>query len=137
VQDKGHLPQVRELLASLPGVEAALSPEEAGLQHPNCGELLLLAEADSWFAYKWWDDERLAPDYACHVDIHSKIGYDPCELFWRIPFFSTATDCGLVRGSHGRADAPAAFSASKGVDFLYDADSLPELAALIKDEVIG
>ncbi|MBQ7179029.1 MAG: alkaline phosphatase family protein [Victivallales bacterium] len=137
VNDKALIPQVQELLASLPGVAAALTPEEAGLSHTNCGELVLLAEADSWFAYKWWDDDRTAPDYANHVDIHSKIGYDPCELFWKIPFFSTATDCNLVRGSHGRADAPAAFYASQGIDLLYNANTLPELAAMIKDEVIG
>ena len=137
IEDRALIPQVQELLASLPGVAAALTPEEAGLSHPNCGELVLLAEADSWFAYQWWDDDRAAPDYANHVDIHSKIGYDPCELFWKIPFFSTATDCGLVRGSHGRADAPAAFHASRGIDLLYSANTLPESAAMIKDEVIG
>ena len=137
VEDGVHIPQVQVLLASLPGVAATLTPEEAGLSHPNCGELVLLAEADSWFAYQWWDDDRTAPDYANHVDIHSKIGYDPCELFWEIPFFSTATDCGRVRGSHGRADAPASFHASHGIDLLYSANTLPELAAMIKDEVIG
>ena len=95
----------------------------------------MLAKADSWFAYKWWNDDSAAPDYAGHVDIHSKIGYDPCELFWKIPFFRTSTDCSQVRGSHGRADAPAAFCATEGLECLRCANTLSELTALIKDEV--
>ena len=35
-----------------------------------------------------------APDFAGHVDIHNKPGYDPKELF----FFNR----GEVRGTHGR-----------------------------------
>ena len=135
IREKAILVEVAEALGSLPGVEAVLTPEEAGLAHPNCGELVMLAKADSWFAYRWWNDDSAAPDYAGHVDIHSKIGYDPCELFWKIPFFRTATDCSLVRGSHGRADAPAAFCATEGLEFLRCANTLSELAALIKDEV--
>ena len=42
----------------------------------------LLAEPDAWFAYPFWLDDRLAPDYARTVDIHRKPGYDPCELFF-------------------------------------------------------
>ena len=37
---------------------------------------------DSWFAYPYWLDDRLAPDFARTVDIHRKPGYDPCELFF-------------------------------------------------------
>ncbi|MFM7809854.1 MAG: alkaline phosphatase family protein, partial [Planctomycetota bacterium] len=33
------------------------------------------------FAYPWWLDDALAPDFARTVDIHRKPGYDPCELF--------------------------------------------------------
>ena len=39
-------------------------------------------ERDSWFAYPYWLDDRLAPDFARTVDIHRKPGYDPCELFF-------------------------------------------------------
>jgi predicted AlkP superfamily pyrophosphatase or phosphodiesterase len=118
--------EVRALLAEPPGVARVFGgPErhEIGLDHPRAGELILLAEGDSWFAYPFWLDDRLAPDYARTVDIHRKPGYDPCELFFdprlwwpkgralrrllqkklgfRALFDVVPLDPGLVRGSHG------------------------------------
>ena len=58
------------------------------------GSVILLAKPGSWCEYKWWTDEREAPDFASHVDIHNKPGFDPAELF----FFGRGT----VRGTHGR-----------------------------------
>ena len=55
---------------------------ELGLDHPRSGELVALSEPDAWFAYPFWLDDRLAPDFARTVDIHRKPGYDPCELFF-------------------------------------------------------
>ena len=43
---------------------------------------MVLSEPDAWFAYPYWLDDRLAPDFARTVDIHRKPGYDPCELFF-------------------------------------------------------
>ncbi len=60
---------------------------------------LLLAKPGSWCDYRWWTDRREAPDYASHVDIHNKPGYDPTELF---PF-----GFGTVKGTHGRRCAVA------------------------------
>ena len=59
------------------------------------GSTILLAKSGSWCEYKWWTDDREAPDYAAHVDIHNKPGFDPTELF----FFGR----GIVKGTHGRA----------------------------------
>lgn len=56
---------------------------------------LLLARPGSWCSYVWWTDRREAPDFASHVDIHNKPGYDPTELF----FFGR----GVVKGTHGRS----------------------------------
>jgi predicted AlkP superfamily pyrophosphatase or phosphodiesterase len=120
------LAKVRELLAGLPGVEHVLAGEERrqiGLDHSRSGELVVLAQRDSWFAYPYWLDDRLAPDFARTVDIHRKPGYDPCELFFdprlfwpkgralcrlvqkrlgfRTLFDVVPLDPGLVRGSHG------------------------------------
>jgi hypothetical protein len=53
----------------------------------------------SWCDYAWWTDKREAPDFASHVDIHNKPGYDPKELF----FFNR----GIVKGTHGRKCAVA------------------------------
>ena len=55
---------------------------------------ILLAKPGSWCGYEWWTDRREAPDFASHVDIHNKPGFDPKELF----FFNR----GIVRGTHGR-----------------------------------
>ena len=98
---------------------------EVGLDHPRSGELVVLSEPDCWFAYPYWLDDALAPDFARTVDIHRKPGYDPCELFFdpqlhwpkgrairrliqkklgfRTLFDVVPLDPGLVRGSHGLA----------------------------------
>ena len=105
--------------ASLRGPREA----EIGLDHPRAGELVALSRGDSWFAYPYWLDDRLAPDFARTVDIHRKPGYDPCELFFdpsrfwpqgrailrlarkklgfRTLFDVVPLDPSLVRGSHG------------------------------------
>ena len=73
-------------------VDSSLIPHPSSLiPHPSS---LLLAKQGSWCAYEWWTDKREAPDFAAHVDIHNKPGYDPKELF----FFCKGT----VKGTHGR-----------------------------------
>ncbi len=133
VPDTNDLGRVQEVLGGLKGVARVVSGEERvelGLRHPRAGDLLVLAQPDSWFAYPFWLDERQAPDYARTVDIHRKPGYDPCELFfdpqltwpkgrvlWRLLQkklgFRTLLDVvpldpGLVRGSHGLQAAESA-----------------------------
>jgi predicted AlkP superfamily pyrophosphatase or phosphodiesterase len=120
------IPKVRELVSKLPGVSRILGGEqraEIGLDHPRSGELVVLAQPDSWFAYPFWLDDAQAPDYARTVDIHRKPGYDPCELFldpalpfpkgrvlrrlcakklgFRTLFDVIPLDARLVKGSHG------------------------------------
>lgn len=126
-------PRVRDVLLGLKGVARVLASEEREeihLRHERSGELIALADADAWFAYPFWLDDRQAPDYARTVDIHRKPGFDPCELFfdprlrwpkghamWRLLqkklgfrtlFDVVPLDTGLVRGSHGLAAAEAA-----------------------------
>jgi predicted AlkP superfamily pyrophosphatase or phosphodiesterase len=121
--DKGA---VVDLLRALPGVARVLDHaelSELGLGHRRAGDLVALSEPDAWFAYPFWLDDRLAPDYARTVDIHRKPGYDPCELFFdphlrwprgrailrllqkklgfRTLFDVVPLDPTLVRGSHG------------------------------------
>jgi predicted AlkP superfamily pyrophosphatase or phosphodiesterase len=120
------LEKVRELLAGLPGVERVLAGDERsqiGIDHARSGDLVVLAQTDSWFAYPYWLDDCLAPDFARTVDIHRKPGYDPCELFFdphllwpkgralrrlvqkrlgfRTLFDVVPLDPALVQGSHG------------------------------------
>jgi predicted AlkP superfamily pyrophosphatase or phosphodiesterase len=122
--------KARELFAALPGVGRVLVGDERAeinLDHPRSGEIILLAERDAWFAYPFWLDDRVAPDYARAVAIHHKPGYDPCELFFdpalrfpklhaarrlaqkklgfRTTFDVVPLDASIVRGSHGLAAA--------------------------------
>lgn len=126
VRDPADVPRVRELLGPLAGVGHVLSGDERstiGLQHERSGEVILLSERNAWFAYPFWLNDALAPDYARAVAIHHKPGYDPCELFFdpalRFPTLHAAQrvaqkklgfrmtmdvvplDAGIVRGSHG------------------------------------
>jgi predicted AlkP superfamily pyrophosphatase or phosphodiesterase len=118
--------RARDLLAALPGVGRILAGAErgqVGLDHPRAGELVVLSHEDAWFAYPYWLEDRLAPDFARTVDIHRKPGYDPCELFFdpdlfwpkgraivrlvqkklgfRTLFDVVPLNPALVRGSHG------------------------------------
>ena len=82
----------------------------AGVDHPNAGELVIVAQTGTWFAYPWWTGAAGAPEFARHVDIHNKPGYDPCELFFGWPPMTVSLDSGRIHGSHGRAgkDCPVA-----------------------------
>ena len=76
-------------------VKTLLSTGDYDEQIMVCGDkIVLTAKPGSWCGYEWWTDRREAPDFASHVDIHNKPGYDPKELF----FFNRGT----VRGTHGR-----------------------------------
>jgi predicted AlkP superfamily pyrophosphatase or phosphodiesterase len=102
-RDAASVEAARVALADLPGVAEVLdrsAQAERGLAHANSGELMLVAEAGAWFAYPWFEKKE-APDYASHVDIHNKPGYDPCELFFGWPPGSVSFDTTKIHGSHG------------------------------------
>jgi predicted AlkP superfamily pyrophosphatase or phosphodiesterase len=132
LRDPSDVPRVRDMLAVVPGIARLCSGDERSelhLHHDRAGEIIALAERDSWFAYPFWLDERDAPDYARTVDIHRKPGYDPCELFYdphlwwptgramfrvfqkklgfRYRIDVIPLDPTLVRGSHGLPAANA------------------------------
>jgi predicted AlkP superfamily pyrophosphatase or phosphodiesterase len=71
------------------------------VNHPNSGEVILIAPEDRWFNYWWWGAQK-APTFAHKVDIHRKPGYDPLELFLSPSRDGINLDMGLVRCSHGR-----------------------------------
>ncbi|NLF93652.1 MAG: alkaline phosphatase family protein [Oligosphaeraceae bacterium] len=115
VPDARDVPAVRALFTACPGVDTVSEPAALGLPAGESGELVLTAAPGAWFAYPWWEQAREAPDYASHVDIHHKIGFDPCELFWQIPFLRTSWDGSLPKGTHGRVDCLAAWAATPGL----------------------
>lgn len=125
--DPSIIPQAMELLQNTPGVQQVLGKQEkffAGLDHPRCGDLVVVSDFRSWFTYYYWENDKLAPDFARCVDIHRKSGYDPVELFldpkikrpklkigWKLAvktmrfrtlFDVIPLDATLVKGSHGR-----------------------------------
>jgi len=96
-----------------------------GLDHPRSGELVLIAQPDSWFAYYWWLDDGVAPRFARTVDIHRKPGYDPVELCFDPVSRSIPLDATLIRGSHG---APARDPSQRTVLLVSDPGLLPHKA---------
>lgn len=126
VREPEDISLVKDLLTPVQGVARVLAGEERaaiGLNHSRSGELILLSERDSWFAYPFWVNDPDAPDYARAVAIHHKPGFDPCELFFdpafRMPKLHAAKrvlekklgfrmtmdvvplDAAIVKGSHG------------------------------------
>ena len=90
-----------EAVAALLATGRCVLADEPGLPAP-----VLVAKGGSWCAYPWWTDAREAPDFAAHVDIHNKPGFDPKELF----LFNRGT----VKGTHGRRCQVAVAGAGQG-----------------------
>jgi predicted AlkP superfamily pyrophosphatase or phosphodiesterase len=133
VRDADDVATVAALCAKVPGVAEVLDSagkSAYGIDHARSGELVLLAEPDSWFTYYYWLDDADAPDFARLVDIHRKPGYDPAELFfdpagpaaakaraglallrrrlgmrYRMSVIGLDAGASAVRGSHGRLPA--------------------------------
>ncbi len=134
-RDAAAKDKARGALAPLPGVESVLegaSRRDAGLDHRRAGDLVLVAKRGAWFAYPWWTDRREAPDFASHIDIHNKPGYDPCELFFGWPPLSVSLNTARVRGSHGRAAGEDAVAWASSMTPDPAPATLPDLAAWIR-----
>jgi predicted AlkP superfamily pyrophosphatase or phosphodiesterase len=84
VADSADIEAVRQLLLNTPGIQSVLDEEaqrEHGIYHQRSGELLALADDNSWFSWPYWTDPKRAPDYEKCIAIFDKAGFDPCELF--------------------------------------------------------
>lgn len=106
--EDGVLESTHEALADLDGIDELLVGGKRaayGLDHPDAGDLVLIAEPDAWFQYYWWTDDDESPEYARSVDIHRKPGFDPCELFLDDDG-RVSLDPNRIGGSHGRVDGP-------------------------------
>lgn len=122
INDSSVKNQVISLLKGVSGIELILDreqQEEYHINHDRSGDLVLMADEDSWFTYYFWLDDDKAPDYARCVDIHKKPGYDPVEMFmssklragykllrkkagFRYVMDVIPLDASLIKGSHGR-----------------------------------
>jgi predicted AlkP superfamily pyrophosphatase or phosphodiesterase len=102
--------------------------QQQGLRHARHPDLLLVARPGTWFAYPWWTDKRGAPDYATHIDIHNKPGYDPGELFFGWPPGSISTRPERIRGSHGLAGKERQVAWTSSFPFTTEPAGLIDLA---------
>lgn len=143
VRDPADIPLVRRTLEALNGVQKVMDRTELDAYYrcdangrravdargahnaERSGELVAVADASSWFAYYYWTDDAMAPDFASCVAIHRKPGYDPAEMFLRYPGLrgfvwlmfklflvyglrirttvdATPLRCDAIKGSHGR-----------------------------------
>ena len=135
-QDLKQEAMVREVFSACPEIAQILGLDEqkaVGIACKNSGDLVLVAAPGYWFAYPWWEQRTEAPDYASHVDIHNKPGFDPCELFWGWPPMSASQNTNRIRGSHGsvRSDRRVAWGGS--CQFAEQPQSFLELARSLRD----
>lgn len=166
VKNNEDIDKVKAILKSLKGVEQVLSGgeiKELQLDHERCGDLVVIADKDSWFTYYFWLDDKKAPDYARMVDIHKKPGYDPVEMLtdpkdkflmpkviWKLLKkklgFRTVMDiipldATLVKGSHGRMpedpkDHPILITNNKSTS-LKDSLLATEVYGIIESHLIN
>jgi predicted AlkP superfamily pyrophosphatase or phosphodiesterase len=136
LRDPADMPAVRQTLQALP--VQCLPEEEKRGQAPISNDEIgasphfsIVAKEGHWLAYPWWTDKRQAPDFAAHVDIHNKPGYDPCELFFGWPPPSVSQDTARIRGSHGRV-GPGREIAWASTLPLGEACTLLDLAAAVQ-----
>ncbi|NML36849.1 alkaline phosphatase family protein [Chitinophaga sp. G-6-1-13] len=129
VNDPSCYKKVRDIVQKIPGVQLVLDREgkrQHHMHHERSGDLVLMADANSWFTYYYWLDDNKAPDFARIVDIHRKPGYDPVEMFmnpadpliklkaaakllkkklgFRYLMNVIPLDATLIKGSHGRLE---------------------------------
>jgi predicted AlkP superfamily pyrophosphatase or phosphodiesterase len=124
INDPSVTEKVKSLLKGVKGIELILDREaqkQHHIDHERAGDLVVVADKDSWFTYYFWLDDDVAPDYARCVDIHKKPGYDPVEMFmtskaragyklmrklagFRYVMDVIPLDATLIKGSHGRTN---------------------------------
>lgn len=129
LNDSSVYDKVLQLVKSIPGIAKVLdrnAQREYHINHERSGDIVLMADENSWFTYYFWLDDAVAPDYARVVDIHKKPGYDPVELFMtskaragykllrkkaglRYVMDVIPLDATLVKGSHGSVEVNERF----------------------------
>lgn len=126
IKDPALVGKVKSVVEKIPGVELVLDKQEQKayhIDHERSGDLVLMADARSWFCYYYWMDDSKAPDFARSVEIFKKPGYDPVEMFMssklraaykllrkkaalRYVMDVIPLDATLIKGSHGRVNTP-------------------------------
>ena len=128
------------MLQARAGVERWLDRKEQeaeGVNQPRSGDLLVWAEEGAWFAYPWWSKDSESPDFASHVDIHNKPGYDPCELFFGWPPMSVSRDTNRIKGIHGRTGKNRRVAWASTFSLESEPTTLLELALSVKERLVA
>ncbi|MGA1825170.1 MAG: alkaline phosphatase family protein [bacterium] len=128
--------EIKVLINNLSGIDKILNGNaqaDVGLNHPRSGDIVLVAAPGYWFDYRWWDDKKNAPDYATHIDIHNKPGYDPCELFWGWPPPSVSQNPFRIQGTHGRIDEKEPVFYASDMDLPGNPESILGLSKSLKE----
>ncbi len=140
VRDEAAMRAARTAFESLDGVALVLDAEgqrTAAVDAPTGADLILVAAEGRWFAYPWWDEPGEAPDFARHIDIHNKPGYDPCELFSGFPPTRITSDPSRVRGTHGRAGPSRAIAWATTLDIQREVEDVLHLAQAVENHLDG
>ena len=137
VSDPDALAAAAAALRATPGIAEVWDRAAAaarGLNHAAAGDLIAVAAPEAWLAYPWWERDAEAPDYARHVDIHNKPGYDPLELFFGWPPGAVSLNTARIRGSHGRVGGVETETAwaTDGALRLGVAPTLTDLAVAVR-----
>lgn len=139
IKNPANIDKVKKVLETIPGIAHVYCEEELKklhIKHKNSGELLLVAANGYWFAYPWWQETKNAPDYATHIDIHNKPGYDPCELFSGFPpVFTVSQNTSKIMGSHGKTGEGCDVLWGSSFDLKETPNDLVELAQIIKNRI--
>lgn len=129
ILDKKVENEVYEIFSNTYGI-AKIVEGKSGQKN---ADFTLVASDTKWFSYKWWREKKEAPDYATHVDIHNKPGYDPCELFLSLfPPMSVSLDDSKVKGSHGSVSGQKKEILAAST-FLRNSQNVIEICSAIKD----
>lgn len=127
--------QVKSLLSTVPYIDKILDDcgkSGVGIDHSRSGELVLIAKQATWFDYRWWEEKKESPEYAFHVDIHNKPGYDPCELLFGWPPWISQNPR-RIRGTHGRVDGNEPVFYASDVKLPGSPDTLVDLSVSMKN----
>jgi predicted AlkP superfamily pyrophosphatase or phosphodiesterase len=132
VGNREETENTKRALSELNGVAEVIDRAEMktrGLDHPRSGELIIIADEGRWFAYPWWKEKHEAPDYATHIDIHNKPGYDPSELFFGWPPWNVSQNHSRIRGSHGKIGPGREVCFASTISFPNEPSTIIELVS--------
>jgi len=143
----GYEKAIRKALEHVGGIDMLLEgggKDKFHVNHPRSGDIIAVSSRNRWFSYYWWEDRSREPDFAAHVDIHRKPGYDPLELFVEPGTLKISQDTSLIQGSHGypavtAADSvPFLISGDKGMDVEIPEDlCMTDVAGIIERVLIN